>query len=146
MPRCHPGLIACLFTFALTAISSGCGGGDQVTLVPVHGTVTLDGQPLPDATVTFTPLTGRASFGVTDAQGRYQLKYTADRPGAVASSHKVTISTFLERDTDSSDPVKQAGRLETVPEIYNKKTTLQMEVSPADRDPMDFRLESKPKS
>lgn len=50
---------------------AGCGGG-RSDLGHVHGVVLLAGQPLPDATVVFQPdAGGPASFGRTDAEGRY---------------------------------------------------------------------------
>lgn len=48
----------------------------------VEGLVTLDGAPVADATVTFTPVasgTGAMATGTTDASGKYRL--TAVAPG-----------------------------------------------------------------
>lgn len=63
------------------ACLAGCGrSGPDVQMV--LGKVTLDGQPLPGATVTFTPLAsgaGRAAIGMTDEQGSFRL--TAVRGG-----------------------------------------------------------------
>ncbi|MFW6172061.1 MAG: carboxypeptidase-like regulatory domain-containing protein, partial [Planctomycetota bacterium] len=61
----------------------------------VEGTVTMDGEPLPDAVVTFQPEdTGRPSYGKTDENGHYELQYTSDKKGALVGMHRVTISTF----------------------------------------------------
>lgn len=51
-----------------------CGCSEPPTVL-VRGTVTHDGQPLEGATVTFIngKESGRPAFGVTDAQGRYEL-------------------------------------------------------------------------
>lgn len=121
----------------------GCGGGDGVDLVPVEGTVTLDGQPLPDAWVTFSPELGRPSSGKTDSEGRYRLQYTPDARGAVPGKHHVTISTFVEPDSDSSDSEKQAGKPERIPEKFNKKTTLTVDLVAGKREPRDFALTSE---
>jgi arylsulfatase A-like enzyme len=61
--------------------------------VPVSGTITLDGQPLAGAQITFLPKAGRpAAWDVTDATGRYELRTFASLPGAVPGEHMVTIS------------------------------------------------------
>lgn len=82
----------------LLALAAGCGGG---AVAPVSGKVTLGGQPLPGAVVTFQPIRedGAAvelagSIGKTDASGRYELRLIEpDKPGAAVGKHRVSIST-----------------------------------------------------
>jgi hypothetical protein len=90
--RVSPGL--------LLALVGGCWGGGAIA--PVSGRVTLGGQPLPGAAVTFQPVLGEAgatvqttgSVGRTDSQGRFELRLIApDKPGAAVGKHRVTIST-----------------------------------------------------
>lgn len=64
----------------LSLLATGCGSG--YSLGTVTGTVTLDGKPLPQATVTFSRGKGRTSVGTTDEQGRYKLLYTVNQQGA----------------------------------------------------------------
>jgi hypothetical protein len=70
----------------------------------VEGTITLDGQPLKGARITFDPKIGKdsdqrvsSSFGKTDASGRYRLVYLKDKPGAVIGPHRVTIEATQPR-------------------------------------------------
>lgn len=51
---------------------------------PVTGTVTVDGQPLAGASLTFVPASGRPSSGTTDSSGKYWLRYT----GAIEGTSK----------------------------------------------------------
>jgi hypothetical protein len=54
----------------------GCPSGTTVDTEKVQGTVTLDGEPVAGATVTFVPVNegqGMSATGVTDAQGKYTL-------------------------------------------------------------------------
>ncbi|QDT53159.1 hypothetical protein Pan44_11740 [Caulifigura coniformis] len=96
----------------------GCGR-PEVELASVTGTVTLDGKPLSNAFVQFVPSRGgRAAGGATDETGRYELDYSAEDKGALVGTAKVLIST--------GDP--EAGRKETVPPRYNRKTDLTAEV------------------
>ena len=61
---------------AAFALIAGCGGGGLAT-ISVTGTVTLDGEPVPHANVTFTPRVqgeGDTGFAITDANGHYRLQ------------------------------------------------------------------------
>jgi hypothetical protein len=62
----------------------------------VEGVVTINNQPLPNATVTFTPTAAGVGgqyvgTAVTDDKGHYVLQ-TAGKPGAVVGEHKVTVT------------------------------------------------------
>ncbi len=123
----------------------GCNRGSEVKLVQVTGTVLFDGQPLPDARVVFQPTAGgRPSLGTTGADGSYTLRYMEGAEGAITGPHKVLISTFIEPDTDSSDPVKQAGRPERIPAEYNTQSTLTTDLLEYDSVVRNYELVSKP--
>jgi hypothetical protein len=83
----------------LVVAACGCGGGART--VPVSGQVILDGQPLAGAHVLFRPdsselYPGPASFGKTDAQGRFFLRTVDGHDGAVVGPHKVRISVPMK--------------------------------------------------
>src|SRR5687768_9403934 len=61
---------------------TGCGGPEHPDVGRVSGVVTLDGQPLPEATVMFQPENGRASVATTDSAGKYSMTYLDGVPGA----------------------------------------------------------------
>lgn len=97
-------------------LSAGCGGGpaaDMPDLAPVSGVVTQEGKPLTDALVVFEPEKGSASSGITDATGKYELRYNADHLGAVPGVHTVRISKM-----DG-----EAGN-EQIPARYNVKSEM----------------------
>ncbi|MEX1223311.1 MAG: carboxypeptidase-like regulatory domain-containing protein [Pirellulales bacterium] len=101
---------------------AGCGG-DSFDVAPVSGTVTLDGQPLPEARVAFEPiapagelLAGPGSHGKTDAAGRYTLETLEGRRGAVIGRHRVTISTAVAAPPGSANEFKSIE--ERVPQRY----------------------------
>ena len=127
----------------LLLIGTGCSQGSGVELVPVEGVVTLDGKPVEGAEVLFRPESGRPSAGRTDAEGKYALNYTREEMGAVPGQHQVLISTFREPDDSSSDTLKQVGSQETIPQKYNRKTTLSVDVIEDDVFVADFELVSK---
>ncbi|QEG14278.1 carboxypeptidase regulatory-like domain-containing protein [Gimesia maris] len=125
-----------MFCFALSCMLTACGGApdDQPKLAPVSGTVTMDGAPLAGAFVRFYPTSGRASAAKTNEEGKYELVFIRDEMGAVLGKHTVKISTLDEEN----DPFGDQGS-ETVPEKYNKKTTLEATVTEGDNT-IDFDL------
>jgi hypothetical protein len=88
-----------LMIFGLIALASlsGCGPGTPA-IVPVKGTVLLNGQPLPKATVQFVPQRKDlgaefASTAVTDENGAFTLMCGyRDTPGAAVGQHTVVIT------------------------------------------------------
>ena len=125
-------LVAGLLLAGPLLAAGGCGGSsDRPELGQVEGTVTLDGNALAGATITFQPQQGKASRGVTDAQGHYVLTYLRDIRGAAIGPHTVAITTATE-----------ASPQEKLPARYNRKTELKKEVA-AGPNTIDFPLESK---
>jgi hypothetical protein len=123
---------------AALVVLSGCGGsGLKVpALGKVHGTVTLDGKPLPNAAVSFQPVSGKdgPSQALTDKEGKYTLTYLPGHPGAAIGEHTVRITG---KPADAPASVK-----ETVPPKYNEKSELKVAVKEGDNT-HDFKLESK---
>ncbi len=134
--RICPAILWFLFAVAI----SGCGG---VKCAPVTGTITLDGEVLSDAKVSFMPEDdlGIPTMGATDAAGVYTLRQTADQQGAPAGSYTVRITTYREGKPDADPPIP--GIPERVPPQYNLRTTLSAEVGP-EENKIDFDLKSKP--
>ena len=117
----------------------GCSG-DAGNIATVEGIVTVDGNPIDRATVIFYPAAGRSSNGYTDDSGHYSLVYIKSK-GALIGSHKVTITTALERDYD--DGATRDAREEMMPERYldRYKTDLTANVESGDNK-IDFNLKS----
>jgi hypothetical protein len=108
----------------------GCGSAD---FGAVSGRVTLGGEPLAGATVEFQPEEGAPAYGITDDDGRYTLRWSADQGGAPVGPVKVRITSFQE----SEPKIK-----ERVPARYNRKTELVREVESGSQT-FDFELEAK---
>ena len=122
--------IACAIT-VLTIL--GCSRSQQPPLGLVSGTVRLDGQPLANATVRFTPAgPGRTSEGSTDATGRYELRYLRSIPGANIDTHIVRITTASEAN----------GSRELLPPRYHSRSQLEARVITGTND-HDFDLLSQ---
>ncbi len=140
----------------LMTVTLGCGdSGPQ--LAPVTGQVLLDGEPVADAGVLFSPNTpGPAASGSTDEQGNFSLM-TGSRDGALVSSHRVVISKSETRgvsaDADGlSGAVVDGGWLfvDHLPRRYNdpKTSGLTADVAADDENHFTFELtgsEDEPK-
>jgi hypothetical protein len=117
----------------------------------VSGRVTLDGKPLPKASVTFVPMAtkerpnpGRTAAGMTDENGRYQLSVDVTTPGAVVGQCRIYITT-LQSDPAADDRDAGGPRpkfRDRVPAKYNQGTELTFEVPPAGTDQANFDLTS----
>jgi hypothetical protein len=81
----------CLLTgFILLAV--GCSRGDRPVIAKASGIVTLDGNPVEGATVTFEPVSGgRPCFGITDMEGRYKITSYEEGDGAPVGDHYVSV-------------------------------------------------------
>jgi hypothetical protein len=122
--------IACAITI-LTIL--GCSRSHQPPLGLVSGTVTLDGVPLANAIVRFTPAgPGRTSEGISDADGHYDLRYLRAIPGANIDQHTVRITTASEEN----------GSRELLPPRYHSRTDLEARVVSGSND-LDFALRSQ---
>lgn len=70
----------------------GCSGPDQP--VPVEGKVTLDGEAVVGATVTFIPANGAGhpAVGQTDQAGVFHLTTYKKNDGAIPGEYKVVVA------------------------------------------------------
>ncbi len=92
---------------AFSAAMAGCGPGGP-KIVKVTGRVTRGGQPIKDLTLNFEPASGRPSWGLTDADGRFTLHYSREQDGACVGEHKV----WVVFDPKPADPNAEMARLE----------------------------------
>ena len=128
-----------LLTTALVLLV-GCGGGEPEgpPIGYVEGTVTLDGKPLKGVIVGFEPqgtTSGAPSMGATDAEGHYELTYSASEKGAAIGTHKVTVTTPSDAPTPSGEeyvdpiPAKYNTASELIKEVKEGNNVLDLELT-----------------
>lgn len=132
-------------------IAAGCGrSGPELAIVT--GKVTLDGEPVAHAQLTFKPPAtgsgGSTAYGVTDNQGNYTLQYSRDARGALPGQYEVVIESPPKPSKSEIAELKAAG--ENVPETainlpakYSQPGELTAEVK-SGSNAIDFTLLSKP--
>lgn len=141
LPRC-----AILGCFLL----AGCGMGSS--MAHVTGTVTLDGQPVKDAVVTFAPHEGQPATGVTNAEGKFTLQTREPGDGVLVGLHDVTI---IGVKTSGGPPptadglsgavdMRQVKQEWFIPQRYSVRETagLTQEVTPG-MPPVELKLTTK---
>ena len=129
-------LMAC----AASAFVAGCGESGP-DIASVSGTVTMDGEPLANASVVFAGTSGRPAGGATDSEGKYVLNFSGGRQGAQPGKYKVRISTAADPWEDD-DGTMMPATAETVPIRYNSDTELEFEVVEGQANVADFDLTS----
>jgi hypothetical protein len=123
----------------------------SLDLVEVTGKVTLDSQPLEDATVRFEGPPGRFSTGQTDAAGVYRLMYDSAQAGCTPGEKVVRITKLAAAEGGEEEGVIEgadgqviaAPAVEPIPAEYNAASKLTANVSASNKS-FDYDLNSKP--
>ncbi len=153
MQRVVGAIVICTLFLPVLVGCPGGADGDLPDLVPVTGTVTLDGEPVEGVNVTFIPTgttPGGASYGATDASGKYELKSNDGRTGATAGEFKVVCGRWVMADGTAfvGEPggpsPMEAGATESLPPKYSQEdaTTLTATV-PSGGGEVNFDLKNK---
>lgn len=125
----------------LLVLVAGCGSGGP-DIAGVRGKVTMDGKPLADATVVFIPKAGgRPAAAMTDAEGMYELNFSAGRKGTIPGPNRIRVTT-LSDPYEGEDGKMIPGRPETIPAKYNQQSELEFDVVDGQLNEANFDLES----
>jgi hypothetical protein len=87
----------------------GCGGGgpERPDLAAVSGTVVYDGQPLAGAEVAFwADKAPKASIGVTNSEGKFQLTMFDLNDGAMPGENVITVTKRVATAAPSSSDME----------------------------------------
>jgi hypothetical protein len=123
---------------ALVLTCIGCGSSDG--LIPVSGTVKLDGQPIDKGSISFAPVDGTGqTAGSEIVVGAYKTRVPKGKLKVSISAMKVVGTKKLYNTPNSPEmPVTE----ERVPAKFNKATELVREVTGSAK--LDFDLNSQP--
>lgn len=117
----------------------GCSrGGPEI--VPIAGTVTHNGEPVPNMRIYFVPTDGRPSWGDSDASGHFVLDYDPEHKGAKVGTHTIWLhdlgATVDETAAMSgaARPKRSPAAAQLVAKYGRDKSTLKVDVKKADRN------------
>src|SRR4051794_18765929 len=118
----RPQILCCALAFALVG---GCSRY-QLDTAPVHGLVTLDGEPLEGGVVTFLPSRGRAASGLIQPDGSYSLATYVQNPkdGAIVGHHRVSVTP----KGSFEGQVEKAPKDRSIPDNYRSPNGSPIEV------------------
>lgn len=122
----------------------GCGGrSSDIEKVAISGTVTFDGEPVPNGEVRFYPING--TKGPVSGGPIRDGKYKAQAGGGVpVGEHLVDIRGFRPMSKGPADP--EGGAVEQyLPTRYNSDSTLTVTIT-SDAKVQDFNLTQRPES
>lgn len=128
---CALALAVCCVAFA------GCAPKDG--LVPIKGTVTLDGAPIEKGTVNFAPKGGSGTTaGGAIVNGKYEARVS---PG------KMAVTIYAQKSEKIENPTQEQIergiteiKVDVVPAKYNRASTLEVDIVEGQKDPVDFEL------
>lgn len=129
-------------------LAMGCGSGG---LTPATGIVLLDGEPLSQAKVTFTPsdgTNGPGGMGITDAAGRFKLFNPQGKTGLLPGTYRVTVNKVeLKGDFEEGIAIAATDAKELLPPRYSSplKTELLQTILAAGDEPIRLELASERK-
>ena len=128
--------LSALLLVALT-FATGCGGSGRVEpkKVAVTGTVTVDGQPLPDGMVYFKDI----AAGISDSA---EVKNGEFSGQAEAGKRRVEILAYKTEVTQMGD-TKTESKVNTLPAKYNTDSTLSEEVKADGANSYKFDVSSR---
>jgi hypothetical protein len=128
-----------LLAYILLSCVGGCvQSGPEI--VPIAGTVTFNGQPVPNVRIIFQPNPGRMSWGISDSSGHFALEYDSDHKGAKVGTHTVYV-VDEGAITDPTAIMAGAKSQKRAPELAQAiakyapdKSTLTVDVKKPDRN------------
>jgi len=109
-------------------LAAGCSDHDGLDRAPITGVLTIQGQPLPNASVQFIPAGGgthgMGALGVSDASGKFTvISSRQSDAGIPPGDYNVMVSRWAEPDGTPLPPdALQADHLdakETIPAPYS---------------------------
>ena len=125
-------------------LAAGCGGPPE--LVPVTGTVKIDGKTYRAVRIHFEPLVPsqkttvyQLGLGITDDQGKFSLK-SSGGDGIEAGEYKVTFSRVVSGGKVQAEEGKKPegnGARETLPDHLTKMDKTK-EIAKVSKDSHDF--------
>ncbi len=119
---------------AVVLFVAGCSNEPRV--VEVSGVATHNGQPVPNLLVTFQPDGGRPSWGITNAEGKFTLEYTATEKGAMVGHHGVSAVYRAGTPDDEMSGKGQTAAVKAVQAKYgdSAKSPMRVEIKQPEKN------------
>lgn len=137
--RTKSSLALWLLCISIPLMLTACGRSDG--LVTIRGTVTMDGEPVQDGSISLMPVDGA---GITGGGLVRNGSFTAE-----SSPGEMAVQIYGHRTVQKENPTQEeierglaTDRVQYLPAAYNQQSKLRIIVSPSDRR-FDFELNSQ---
>ena len=136
-------------------VLSGCGQRGLKGLVPAEGMVTLNGEPVEGASISFAPQSGvpdaRSAAAMTDKNGKFVATIFNYGDGMQPGEYQVFVTKTTGTGGESSPEDKNRRGTDDrrvvnhLPPKYNEKTTsgLTVSIPPAGNKNIELKLEGE---
>jgi hypothetical protein len=132
----------------LSFLLAGCGKSEE-ELVPVTGTVLVDGKPAAGAAVVLHPADGTGNgthpLGQVDAAGNFQLTTVRSGDGAAPGQYKVTLTQYVSGPVKRGVEGEDAPAKNLIPDKYARAETtpLTATIRPGGNDPLHIEISTR---
>jgi len=124
---------------------AGCSKSEE-ELVPVTGTVLVDGKPAAGAAVVLHPIDGSGNgthpLGQVDAAGHFQLTTVRSGDGAAPGPYKVTLTWYVSGPVKRGVEGEEAPARNLIPDKYARAETtpLTATIRPGSTEPLRIEI------
>jgi len=124
------------------SLLTGCGKtSDGPALETVMGSVTLDGEPLPDASILFKdPARKNKSYFASVKAGAYTTEMQVGQWTVEITARRRSKDKMVDNAEGTG---KELAMEQYLPAEYNEKSTLEINVTPDGENQFQFDLKSK---
>lgn len=132
----------------VVAFGVGCGSKAEFETAKAAGRVTLDGKPVTEGSVVFTPVRGWPARGELDEEGRFTLSTYKPGDGAIVGPHEIAVLAMSGPDpTEHFERPPPAPTKWLVPERYGNRSSsgLAYEVKSGESNEIELELFSDPR-
>jgi hypothetical protein len=130
----------------MVGLLAGCVTDNLPKTVPAEGMVTLDGEPVSDATVLFITDTGNNSAsGVSNKDGKFELKVFEEKKGAVPGAYKVTVNKTIVEPSSEKNGESEVNIKYGLPVHYSDLTKSGLTYTLSDQGDKNIKIELKSK-
>lgn len=125
----------------LLLVALGCGESDPLNRQAVSGKIMLDGEPLAEGTVEFTPVNNGVPSGATVKDGLFTIP---EEKGLPPGDYVVRVTAASSSGVTAEVPGESnLIPAELIPEKYNTKSELSFHVDENGSNVLDLNLKVK---
>lgn len=135
-----------LLASVMAMVTAFIGCGPDISHLPktvkAEGVVTLDGNPVDAADLTFiSETTNYHATGHSDAQGKFTLTAFQEKPGAVPGNYRVEVNKTIVGSGTGAQEEATVALSYGLPKKYSTMATSGLSVTVPDADTSDIKIE-----